>query len=445
MNSFLIRNATIINEGLSVHGSLFIAGGVIRRIYTSAEQPAVAGNCTVIDAAGMWLLPGVIDTHVHFREPGATHKADIASETRAAAAGGVTSFMDMPNTFPPATSAEAIEEKCRRAAAVSLVNYSFYMGATNGNIEEIKRIDPRTTGGVKLFLGSSTGNLLVDDGRSVAALFAESPVPVAAHCEDESILNRNLAAFRAQYGDRLTATFHPLIRSEEACVRSTEYAIALASKYGTRLHVLHVSTAREAALFTRDSAITAEACVPHLWFYDEAYERLGNLVKCNPAVKTIKDRDALRTAVANGVIATIATDHAPHTLDEKRQPYIAAPSGMPSVQYALPLMLELCRKAVFTPEIVVERMCHAPARLFNIDRRGFVREGYRADVVLVNPNRTNTITAASVLSKCAWTPYDGITVGATVTHTFVNGELVFDNGKFHESAKGERLEFLSEK
>jgi dihydroorotase len=397
----------------------------------------------MIDATGKWVLPGVIDTHVHFREPGATHKADIASETVAAAAGGVTSFIDMPNTLPPATTIEAVEEKYRRAADTSLLNYSFYLGASHDNLAEIRRMDTRRIGGVKLFLGSSTGRLLVNDDYALSALFAESPALIAAHCEDEDILQRNMAAFRAQYGSALTSVHHPLIRSEEACLRSTERAMMLATKYGARLHVLHISTAREAALFTGSGAMTAEACIPHLWFYDEAYDRLQHFVKCNPAVKTLADRDALRKAVAEGRLTTIATDHAPHTRDEKQQPYLSAPSGMPSIQYALPLMLKLCRSRVFTPETIVERMCHAPARLFKIDRRGFLRAGYHADVTIVDPACPQTITHASVRSKCGWTPYDGVTVGATVTHTFINGKPVFEYGRIKNDIRGIALAFYT--
>ncbi|MDR0728582.1 MAG: dihydroorotase [Prevotellaceae bacterium] len=443
-DTYYICNARILNEGLSIQGSLFIADGLIQGVYpTATATPALPAGCTMIDATGKWVLPGVIDTHVHFREPGATHKADIASETVAAAAGGVTSFIDMPNTLPPATTIEAVEEKYRRAADTSLLNYSFYLGASHDNLAEIRRMDTRRIGGVKLFLGSSTGRLLVNDDYALSALFAESPALIAAHCEDEDILQRNMAAFRAQYGSALTSVHHPLIRSEEACLRSTERAMMLATKYGARLHVLHISTAREAALFTGSGAMTAEACIPHLWFYDEAYDRLQHFVKCNPAVKTLADRDALRKAVAEGRLTTIATDHAPHTRDEKQQPYLSAPSGMPSIQYALPLMLKLCRSRVFTPETIVERMCHAPARLFKIDRRGFLRAGYHADVTIVDPACPQTITHASVRSKCGWTPYDGVTVGATVTHTFINGKPVFEYGRIKNDIRGIALAFYT--
>jgi dihydroorotase len=436
-----IRNATIINEGLSVQGSLFVRDGLIQRIYAADESFDVPAGSTVIDATGQWLLPGVIDTHVHFREPGATHKACIASETRAAAAGGVTSFIDMPNNTPATTTLELLEEKCRRAAATSLLNYSFYLGATNDNLSEIKRIKPSEVGGVKVFLGSSTGNMLVDDDNILAAIFAESPVLTALHCEDDFIIRRNLNAFTASHGETLQANIHPLIRTAEACLRSTERVMALASRYRATAHILHVTTAGECTLFSPNAAITAEACVPHLWFDDTAYAHRQNFVKCNPAVKTAADRDALRRAIAGGRITTIATDHAPHTRSEKQQPYLLAPSGMPSVQYALPLMLELCRANGFTPEMIVERMCHAPARLFKIARRGFIREGYHADLTLVHPDREWRITDDTVLSKCGWTPYAGTTLHAKVTHTFVNGMPVFANGTINDAAKGQRLFF----
>ncbi|MDR3350368.1 MAG: dihydroorotase [Prevotellaceae bacterium] len=437
--SLFIRNATIINEGLSMEGSLFVSGGLIQGIYPSGNAPEIPAGATVIDAAGQWLLPGVIDTHVHFREPGATHKADIASETRAAAAGGVTSFIDMPNNTPATTTLELVEEKCRRAAATSLLNYSFYLGATNSNLSEIRRINPAEVGGVKLFLGSSTGNMLVDDESAIAAIFAESPVLTAVHCEDDRLIRQNLDALVARYGEALPADMHPRIRTAEACLRSTERVMRLATRYRAAVHILHVSTVLECTLFSRGSAITAEACVPHLWFDDTACARLAHFVKCNPAIKGA--REYLRLAVADGCIATIATDHAPHTRSEKQQPYLQAPSGMPSVQYALPLMLELCRDNIFTPEIVVERMCHAPAKLFKIARRGFIREGYYADLTLVHPHREWRITDATVLSKCGWTPYAGTTVHTQVTHTFVNGEPVFVNGQINAAAKGQRLRF----
>ncbi|MDR0693818.1 MAG: dihydroorotase [Prevotellaceae bacterium] len=442
-DAFFIRNATIINEGLSVQGSLFVSGGVIRRIYPAALSPDIPAGAMVIDATGQWLLPGVIDTHVHFREPGATHKACIASETRAAAAGGVTSFIDMPNNMPATTTLELLEEKCRHAATTSLLNYSFYLGATNDNLEEIKRIKPAEVGGVKLFLGSSTGNMLVDNETTIAAIFAEAPVLTAVHSEDDMLVRRNLNALVARHSGALQAGDHPRIRTAEACLRSTERVMKLASKYRAAVHILHVTTAGECALFQPGAAITAEACIPHLWFDGAAYAHWQNFVKCNPAIKTAADREALRRAVTNGCITTVATDHAPHTRSEKQQPYLQAPSGMPSVQYSLPLMLELCREKIFTPEMVVERMCHAPARLFKIARRGFIREGYYADLTLVHPDREWRITDATVLSKCGWTPYAGTTVHTQVTHTFINGTPVFMNGAINDAAKGQRLLFTA--
>jgi dihydroorotase len=439
---YFIYNATIINEGLSTQGSLFIADGLIRQVFVDGQGPTpLPADCTVIDASGQWLLPGVIDTHVHFRQPGATHKADIASETRAALAGGVTSFMDMPNNTPPAISLESIEEKCRMAEKTSLINYSFYIGATNDNMTEIRRLNPKTVCGVKLFLGASTGNMLVDAPQALDALFAESPVLVAAHCEDETIIRQQAAYYASRYGNELTARFHPLIRTEEACLRSTEQALTRAARYQTSLHVLHVTTARELSLFPAGGQITAEACLPHLWFCDEDYDTLQNFVKCNPAIKTAGDRQALRTAVANGRITTIGSDHAPHTRAEKQQPYLMAPSGMPSLQYSLPLLLELCRKGIISRETLVERMCHAPARLFGIDRRGFIRQGYHADLVLLHPNKPWRISHETVRSKCGWTPYHGTKVHAQVSHTFVNGVPVYAHGHINDTPHGTRLLF----
>ena len=435
-NSYFIQQATMINEGLSAQGSLFVRNGVIEEIYTQGEQPQIPSDTTIIDARGLLLFPGIIDTHVHFREPGATHKADIAAETKAAVAGGITSFMDMPNNSPAITTLDLLEEKFERAAQTSLANYSFYLGATNENLEEIKKINSKKIGGVKLFLGSSTGNMLVNDEKTLSAIFAESPVLIAAHCEDETIIQRNIADFKSRYGENISAKFHSLIRSEEACVRSTEHTIALAEKYNAQLHVLHLTTAKETTLFGTHAKITAEACIPQLWFCDNDYERLQNFVKCNPAIKTANDRNALRNAVSKGIITTIASDHAPHTRDEKLQSYWNAPSGMPSLQYSLPLMLE-----IFSPETVVSKMCHAPSLLFNMQRRGFIRKGYFADLVLVNPSEKWTITDDTVLSKCGWAPYAETTLQHKITHTFVNGNLVAENGKINETYKGQRILF----
>ncbi len=435
----VIINATVINENEKYIGGVVIEGERIKQVFKGAAPTGMDGE--VIDASGLWLLPGVIDDQVHFREPGATQKADISSESRAAVAGGVTSFMDMPNNNPPATTLSQLEEKYIRAAETSLANYSFYLGATNENIAEIKRLNPQEVCGVKVFMGSSTGNMLVDNEKTLQAVFAESPVLIATHCEDEQIIREQLERFQQRYGENIPASCHPLIRNTEACMRSTAKAIDLALRYTSRLHVLHLTTAREAQNFPTEEYITGEVCVHHLWFCDEDYARLGNLIKCNPAIKSADDREALRKAVYKGTIAVVASDHAPHLWSEKQQAYLQAPSGLPLVQHTLPAMLELCRRNIFTPELVVERMCHAPARVFNIRQRGFIREGYFADLVLVNPNAPFTVNKDNILYKCGWSPYEGESFHARVTHTFVNGSLVFNDGVADDSKKGQQLLF----
>jgi len=435
----IIKNATIINEGKAFVGGIVIENEYIKTIF--GNEPESTGECKIIDASGKLLIPGIIDDQVHFREPGATRKADITGESRAAVAGGVTSYMDMPNNSPPATTIELLEKKYERAAAVSLANYSFYLGAGNNNLDEIKRINPSNICGVKVFMGSSTGNMLVDNDYTLSAIFSESPVLIATHCEDEDIIKQQLQKFQAQYGEDIPISCHPLIRSEEACVRSTDKAIALAEKYRSRLHVLHVTTAKEAALFTPGQHITAEVCIHHLWFCDDDYKQYGTLIKCNPAIKTLTDRNALRAAVNSGKIAVVASDHAPHLLSEKALNYMNAPAGLPLVQHSLLMMLELCRQGIFTPELIVERMCHSPAKLFNIEKRGFIREGYYADLVLVDPLRRWEVNKGNILYKCGWSPLEGYSFHNCVTHTFVNGNLVYEEGKFNENAKGLRLQF----
>jgi dihydroorotase len=432
-------NATIINEGTRFVGGVVIENDHIKTVFKGTPEIPPTGE--IIDAAGKWLLPGVIDDHVHFREPGATQKADMASESLAAIAGGVTSFMDMPNNNPSTTTLELLEAKYARAAETSFANYSFYLGVNNDNLKEVKKINPRTVCGVKVFMGSSTGNMLVNDDKTLAALFEQSPVLIAAHCEDEYIIKQNLQNFIDRYGDNIPMACHPLIRSEEACIRATGRAIDLATKYTSRLHVLHLSTAREVCNFPNEEYITGEICVHYLWFSAENYEQLGNLIKCNPAIKTIDDCEALRKAVFSGKIAVIGSDHAPHLLQEKQQPYLQAPSGMPMVQHTLPAMLELCRRNFFTPEIVVERMCHAPARIFNIHRRGFIREGYYADLVLVNPDAPYTVSADNIRYKCGWSPFEGQQFHAAVTHTFVNGHLAYHDGQANPTPHSQRLSF----
>jgi dihydroorotase len=435
----IINNCVIINEGERFAGGVVINGEQIESIFKGLPDFPLEGE--IIDAGGKWLIPGVIDDHVHFREPGATQKADIASESAAAAAGGITSFMDMPNNTPPAVSLSLLEEKYTRAAATSLANYSFYLGAGNSNINEIKKSDPRYVCGVKLFMGSSTGNMLVDNAKSLSAIFAESPLLIATHCEEESIIQRNLERFRQEYGAAIPAKFHHLIRSEDACIRSTAKAVELALRYQSRLHILHLTTAKETANFPTEKYISGEICAHHLWFSKEDVDTLGNLIKCNPAIKRADDREALRCAVHSGKIAVIASDHAPHLWQDKQQPYLQAPSGIPLVQHTLQMMLELCRQHVFTPEQVVERMCHGPAKAFGIQQRGFIREGYYADLVLIDPDADYTVDKTNIRYKCGWSPLEGLSFHSRITHTFINGHLVWHEGQIDGSKKGQRLIF----
>lgn len=414
-----------------------------------------AAASEITDAGGALVMPGVIDDQVHFREPGLTEKAEILTESRAAAAGGVTSYMEMPNTRPPATTIDLLEEKYARAAEVSAVNYSFYLGATNDNIAEIERVDPARVCGVKVFMGSSTGNMLVDNEKTLADIFRLSPALVATHCEDEATIRANLASALLAFGNDIPVAMHPVIRSAEACYRSTAHAVELAHKYGGRLHVLHLSTARELTLFERDKPlaekrVTNEVCVHHLWFSEGDYAARGNFIKWNPSIKSAADRDSLRAAVRSGLVDVVATDHAPHLLAEKQRPYLEAPSGGPLVQHSLPAMLTLAspQHGVFTVPQVVERMCHAPARLFRIRERGFLRPGYFADIVIVDLNAPWTVSRDAdtpgerILSKCGWSPLEGITLSAKVRATFVNGSKVYaaDSG-VDASVRGQRLVF----
>ncbi|MDR1593857.1 MAG: dihydroorotase [Prevotellaceae bacterium] len=441
----IIKNANILNEGKIFEGNVRIENGIITKIFTG-DNPDILADTSIIDAQHKLLMPGIIDDQVHFRDPGLTHKGDIFSESRAAAAGGVTSFMDMPNTSPPALSIELLEEKYSAASRNSLINYSFYLGASNGNIAEINKVDPKAVCGVKVFMGSSTGNMLVDNDDTLAAIFSESPVIVAVHCEDENTVRQNSALYRQKFGDDIPISCHPAIRSAEACYKSSAKAVELAAKYNTRLHILHLSTARELDLFEKNSKnylprITAEACVHHLWFSDSDYEILGNRIKCNPAIKSSADRDALREAVRNGKITVVATDHAPHTVDEKQKKYFGAPSGLPLIQHSLSAMLEMHRQGVFSLFDVVERMCHAPARLFNIHRRGYIREGYYADLVLVDMNSGYSPCKDNILYKCGWSPFEGVRFSTKIEKTWVNGAIVFDNDKIVETNSAKRLEF----
>ena len=441
-----IHNARIVNLGREYTGYVAIDGEFIHAMGDGAAPEALlAASQEVIDAAGMLLIPGCIDDHVHFREPGLTHKADIASESRAAVAGGVTSYMDMPNTKPLTITAEALEEKFDIAARSSVANYSFFIGATNNNIDTLLSIDNKRVAGVKLFLGSSTGNMLVDESDVLHRLFRECRTLISVHSEDEAIIRERRAFYTGRFGEDLSVFYHPLIRSAEACYVCTERAVELARRYGTRLHVAHISTARELELFWAepllDKRITAEACVHHLWFTDNDYASLGTRIKCNPAIKTTADRNALRDAVNNGAIDLIATDHAPHLLSEKQGGALTAASGSPYVQFSLIMMLELVRQGVFSTVTVVEKMCHAPAMLYNIDRRGILRPGYYADIVLIDTNTRHTVTKEDVLSKCGWSPLEGTTFHSRVFKTFVNGKCIYSDGVVADNVASHPLKF----
>ena len=448
---YYIKNATIINEGEAFEANVYVADGKIAKIVRNGES-FEAGSATVIDAQGHYLIPGIIDEHVHFREPGLTQKADIYTESRAAVAGGVTSFMDMPNTVPQTVSQELLQQKFDLAAEKSLANYSFYIGATNDNLAEVAKINPQKVCGVKLFMGSSTGNMLVDKADTLEALFKEAPCLIAAHCEDEDIIKHNTQVYKAlaEKGEITPdACIHPLVRTAEACYKSSAQAVELAEKTGARLHIMHISTRKELELFRNDlpleqKKITAETCPHYLFFNDEDYKRKGFAIKCNPAIKTEDDRQALLQALTTGKIDTIGTDHAPHLWEEKfTHNYFTAKSGFPSLQHSSGIMLELCQQGYLSLPQLVTLMCHHPAQLYQIDRRGFIREGYYADLVLINPNATTTVNNEEVYYKCGWTPLHGTTLHTQITHTFVNGNLVFENGVFHEEYIGNALSFHS--
>jgi dihydroorotase len=443
MANYLIKQATLVNEGKQFISDVLILNGRIEKIANSITNTA---NIEEINAEGLFLIPGCIDDQVHFREPGLTHKATIYSESRAAVAGGITSFMEMPNTVPSAVTIEKLEEKYAVAEKTSLANYSFYLGTTNSNIEEIKRINPLEICGVKIFMGSSTGDMLVDDPKALEAVFEHSPTIITTHCEDDPMIKQNFQRYIEEFGETIPPKFHPLIRNEEACYKSSSYAVSLAKKYNSRLHILHISTEKELELFSnqiplKEKRITAEACVHHLWFSDEDYERLGNFIKWNPAIKKMSDRDAIMHAVNTNVIDVIATDHAPHTLEEKSQAYLKAPSGGPLVQYALLAMFEKVKEGKITIEKMVEKMCHAPAELFQIKDRGFIREGYFADLVLVNPSKSTSVTRDSILSLCKWSPFEGYVFSNEIESTFVNGTIVYTKNKIIDHQMGSRLVF----
>lgn len=441
MRTYTIKNALVVNEGGREKMDVVIKGGFIKRVGLGVT---VEGR--VIDAEGRVLIPGVIDDQVHFREPGLTHKAEIKTESRAAVAGGITSYMEMPNTKPPTDTQEKLEEKYRRAAEVSYANYSFYMGATNNNLEEVLKTDPKLVCGVKVFMGSSTGNMLVDDEKTLNGIFKGAKLLVATHCEDELTIKENTQKCRDEYGEVPPISVHPIIRDAEACYKSSSLAVRLAKEFGTRLHVLHLSSGIETDLFdnsvpAKDKRITAEVCVHHLWFDDRDYDRFGTRIKWNPAVKSEKDKDKLWEALLLGKIDVIATDHAPHTLEEKENSYFKAPSGGPLVQHSLLAMLEFEKQGKISLEQIVDKMCHKPAEIFNVEHRGYIREGYKADVVLLDLSLTTAVEREDILYKCGWSPFEGTTFGSRITHTFVNGQLVFDNGAFDETVKGERLSF----
>jgi dihydroorotase len=440
----LIKNAKIVNEGKIVEGDILIENNIIKEIDLSISVKSA--DMTVIDAEGNYVLPGMIDDQVHFREPGLTHKANIESESRAALAGGITSFIEMPNTNPQTTTVEKLEEKFAIAADSSYANYSFMFGGTNDNLDEILKVDPKTVAGLKLFLGSSTGNMLVDDPKVIEKIFSSTDMVISVHCEDEATIKENLAKYKAEYGDDIPMEMHPIIRSEEACYISSSKAIELAKKTGARLHVFHLSTGKETSLFSnkiplKDKKITAEVCVHHLWFSDEDYAKKGSHIKWNPAVKTSKDRDQLWKALLDDRIDVIATDHAPHTLEEKNNPYTKAPSGGPLVQHALVALLEAHHQGKISVEKIVEKACHNPAILFNVEKRGYIREGYYADLVIVNPQSPWTVNKSNILYKCGWSPFEGNTFKSRITHTFVNGQLAYNNFKVLDVKAGQRLTF----
>lgn len=441
-----IKDATIINEGRVFTGSVLIDGEYIKAVYEASDEYDLPPGCKVIDAKGKWLIPGVIDDQVHFREPGLTHKGDIFSESRAAVAGGITSFMEMPNTMPLTTTIEALENKYALGAEKSMANYSFYMGATNNNLEELRRVDKSKVCGIKVFMGSSTGNMLVDNHETLSNIFREIPMLIATHCEDEATIQQNKSYYKSLLGDDIPIQYHPLIRSGEACYRSSSFAVELATKYNARLHVLHLSTALEMSLFSsdrplKDKKITSEVCVHYLWFSDRDYARFGNRIKWNPAIKTETDRLALVEAVNSGKIDIVATDHAPHLLREKEGSCLKAASGGPLVQHSLISMLQMARNGLFSVGKVIEKMCHAPADLFRIDRRGYIREGYFADLVLVDPAIPTTVSTGNILYKCGWSPFEGVTFSHSVSTTWVNGNVVYDDGHLYDEIRGKRLTF----
>ena len=448
MESYFIYNALLVNEGKQFPGSLLIKDGLIEEIFSGPRPVSfvLPKPCMQIDAHGQMLIPGVIDDQVHFRDPGLTEKGDLYTESRAAVAGGVTSFMDMPNTLPKATSLDILEDKYRLASEKSLANYSFFLGAANDNLEEIKKADPARICGLKIFTGASTGNMLVSDQEILEAIFRESPVLIAVHSEDEAIIQANLKTFKEKYGDDIPIEAHPHIRSEEACYKSSEFLVELARKHNSRLHLLHLSTARELDLLDNtitlaEKRITGEVCVHHLWFDERDYADLGSRIKWNPAIKTEKDKLGLMEGLINNKIDIVATDHAPHLLSEKSNPYTSCPSGAPLIQHSLVAMLGFYHMGKLSLGKIIDKLCHSPAILYRIQQRGFIRKGYFADLVLVDMDAPWTVAPENILYKCGWSPLEGVTFKSRVNMTWVNGRLVFDHGKFNESFKGQRLSF----
>lgn len=441
-NTILIKNGTLINEGQQIKSDIYIKNGLIHTIGNySDSNPDI-----VIDAQGKWIFPGVIDDQVHFREPGLTHKGTIYTEAKSGVAGGVTSFMEMPNTNPTATTQGLLADKYEIASRTSLANYSFFMGATNSNVDEVLKTNAREVCGIKIFMGSSTGDMLVDQEEALEGIFSKVKMLIATHCEYDPMVKENLAVFKEKYGDAILPKHHPLIRSEEACYKSSSFAVALAKKYNTKLHILHISTAKELSLFENklplaEKRITAEACIHHLWFSDADYETKGNFIKWNPAVKTAHDREEIFKAVLDGRIDVVATDHAPHTIEEKEQTYLTAPSGGPLLQHSLAAMIDFYHQGKISLEKIAEKMCHNPAILFEIEKRGYLREGYHADIAIVAPNQSWIVDRSNILSKCGWSPFEGHTFKSQVTHTIVSGHVVYADGKFDESIKGQRLLF----
>lgn len=444
----LIKDATIVNEGQKYKGSVLIDGERIEQIFNDSDSmlPDLT-KVTVIDANGLLLVPGAIDDQVHFREPGLTHKADITTESRAAVAGGITTYMEMPNTNPQTTTQEALQAKYDRAAEVSAANYSFYMGATNDNLQEVLKTDPTKVCGIKVFMGSSTGNMLVDDEKTLSEIFKNAPTLVATHCEDESTIQANTEIARKRYGENVPISRHCHIRSDDACYKSSSKAVELATKFDTRLHVLHLSSAKEMELFkpgkVADKKITAEVCVHHLWFDERDYIEYGTRIKWNPSVKCASDNEALWEALLADKIDVIATDHAPHTLEEKDNTYFKAPSGGPLVQHSLVAMLELAKQGKISVEKVIEKMCHAPADLYRIQKRGYIRPGYFADLVLVDPKNNWTVSPNNILYKCGWSPFEGTVFSNRVVGTFVNGQQVYNNGEIDDKIRGARVTFAN--